>query len=119
MSQFPEKYQNKIEVLHDGIDTEYFTPQTHDGLVFPELKKNLSEIKEIVTYVSRGLEPYRGFPQFMEDASLILQKRKKCHIVVVGEDRVAYGKPLPDGKTYKQAMLERHDFDMSRLRMSI
>lgn len=73
------------------------------------------EVKEIVTYVSRGLEPYRAFPQFMEAASLILQKRKKCHIVVVGEDRVAYGKPLPDGKTYKQAMLERYDFDMSRL----
>jgi hypothetical protein len=25
-----------------------------------------NRFKEIVTYVSRGLEPYRGFPQFME-----------------------------------------------------
>jgi glycosyltransferase involved in cell wall biosynthesis len=33
----------------------------------------------------------------------------------VGEDRVAYGKQLPDGKTYKQLMLEKLDLDLSRL----
>jgi len=51
----------------------------------------------------------------MEAASIVLKRRKKCHVVVVGEDRVAYGKRLPDGKTYKQAMLEKFEFDLSRL----
>jgi glycosyltransferase involved in cell wall biosynthesis len=115
MSQFPVEYRHKIKVLHDGVDTSYFSPRKEERLIVPEIKLDLSEAGEIVTYVSRGLEPYRGFPQFMEAASIILEKRKKCHIVVVGEDRVAYGKRLPDGETYKQAMLERHDFDMSRL----
>jgi len=76
---------------------------------------DLSDAKEIVTYVSRGMEPYRGFPQFMESVSLLQKRRNNCHVVVVGEDRVAYGRSLPDGKTFKQLMLETLDLDLSRL----
>lgn len=113
--QFPKEYQNKLKVLHDGIDTEYFCPQKGTKLILPSIGLDLSKAKEIVTYVSRGMEPYRGFPQFMEAVSLLQKKRKDCHIVVVGEDRVAYGRQLPDGKTFKQVMLDKFDFDLSRL----
>jgi glycosyltransferase involved in cell wall biosynthesis len=51
----------------------------------------------------------------MDSVALIQQRRPHTHIVVVGEDRVAYGKTLPDGKTYKQLMLEKLDLDLSRL----
>ena len=61
------------------------------------------------------MEPYRGFPQFMEAVALIQQQRPNCHVVIAGEDRVAYGKSLPDGKTYKQLMLETLDLDLSRI----
>lgn len=115
LSQFPAEFRSKIRQLHDGIDTAYFSPRKDEKLMLPEIQLDLSEATEIVTYVSRGLEPYRGFPQFMEMVSLLQKKRNKCHFVVVGEDRVAYGKKLPDGKTFKQAMLEQYDFDMSRL----
>ena len=115
MSQFPPEYKGKITVLHDGIDTNYFSPQRGYKLVLPEINLDLSEAKEIVTYVSRGMEPYRGFPQFMQAVSLLQERRKKCHVVVVGEDRVAYGRRLPDGKTYKQLMLSKFKFDLSRL----
>jgi len=56
-----------------------------------------------------------AFLQFMETVSLLQQRRKDCHVVVVGEDRVAYGRRLPDGKSYKQMMLDKFDFDLSRL----
>lgn len=115
LSQFPEEFQSKIRVLHDGIDTRYFSPRKDEKLILPEIKLDLLSVGEIVTYVSRGLEPYRGFPQFMEMVSLLQKRRKKCHVVVVGEDRVAYGKRLPGGKTFKQAMLDKYDFDLSRL----
>ena len=69
----------------------------------------------LITYATRGMEPYRGFPQFMEAVALIQQRRPKCHVVVAGDDRVAYGKTLPDGKTYKQLMLEKLPLDLSRL----
>lgn len=113
--QFPKEFKGKIKILHDGIDTKYFSPQQNAKLALPSIGLDLSNVKEIVTYVSRGLEPYRGFPQFMEAMSLLLKKRKNCHVVVVGEDRVAYGRRLPDGKTFKQLMLEKLDLDLSRL----
>jgi glycosyltransferase involved in cell wall biosynthesis len=115
MQQFPPEYKGKIHVLHDGIDTSYFFPKQGEKLVLPAINLDLSEAKEIVTYVSRGMEPYRGFPQFMEAVSLLQKRRKKCHFVVIGEDRVAYGRRLPHGKTFKRLMLEKFDFDLSRL----
>ncbi|MDP5018090.1 glycosyltransferase [Anabaena sp. UHCC 0187] len=113
--QFPPEYHSKITVCHDGIDTNFFKPNPGAKLVLPRINLDLSHVEELVTYVGRGMEPYRGFPQFMEAVALIQQRRPHTHIVVVGEDRVAYGKTLPDGKTYKQLMLEKLDLDLSRL----
>ena len=61
------------------------------------------------------MEPYRGFPQFMEAVELITKERPKCHVVIVGADRVAYGRTLPGGQTYKQAMLEKIKIDPDRV----
>lgn len=114
-NQFPPEYKDKISIIHDGINTDQVKPEKEAKLVFPHLNLDLSEVDEIITYVSRGLEPYRGFHKFMEAVPLILEKRPKAHIVIVGEDRVYYGSTLPDGKTYKQAMLEKFPVDLSRV----
>ena len=112
-SQFPPEFHNKISVIHDGVDTDYFKPIPNAKLVLPNL--DLSGVDEIVTYVSRGMEPYRGFPQFIESLPYLLEKRPNCHIVIVGSERVCYGKSLPNGKTYKQEMLEKVKLDLSRV----
>ena len=113
--QFPTEFQPKIDVLHDGIDTEFFKPNPGAKLVLPRIGLDLSDVPEIITYVARGMEPYRGFPQFMEAAALLQAKRPSCHIVVVGEDQVAYGRRRHDGKTYKEWMLETTPLDLSRI----
>lgn len=114
-SQFPAEFQSKIKVHHDGIDTSYFKPLPNAKLFLPRIKLDLTQAEEIVTYVARGMEPYRGFPQLIETISILQQKRPQCHFVIVGKDRVAYGKNLPDGKTYKEAMLEKFPLDLSRV----
>ncbi|MEG3439047.1 glycosyltransferase family 4 protein [Pannus brasiliensis CCIBt3594] len=113
--QFPPEFRSKIQINHDGVDTNYFRPVENSKLILPRIGLDLSSVDEIITYVGRGMEPYRGFPQFMEAAYLIQQRRPNAHIVIVGEDRVAYGKTLPDGRTYKQEMLEKFPFDRARL----
>ncbi|HEY9637188.1 MAG TPA: glycosyltransferase family 4 protein [Coleofasciculaceae cyanobacterium] len=113
--QFPEEYHSKITVCHDGIDTEFFQPHSGAKLVLPRLNLDLSQAQEFVTYVARGMEPYRGFPQFIEAVALLQQRRPHCHVVIVGENRVAYGKSLPDGKTYKDLMLEKVPLDLERV----
>ena len=114
-SQFPPEFQDKIKVHHDGINTDYFKPLPHAKLFLPRINLDLGEAEEIVTYVARGMEPYRGFPQLIETIAILQQKRPQCHFVIVGKDRVAYGKNLPDGQTYKKVMLEKFPLDLSRV----
>lgn len=112
-AQFPPDQRRKLAVVHDGVDTDYFTPAPGSTLKLPSL--DLSGAAEIVTYAARGMEPYRGFPQFIEALALVQKERPGCHAVVLGEDRVCYGRPLPDGRTWKQEMLSKVGLDLSRV----
>ena len=115
VSQFPELLRRKMTVQHDGIDTDYIAPAPapRRRLKLPRL--DLSHADEIVTYVARGMEPYRGFPQAMRAFAKVQQRRPHAHIVVVGEDRVAYGRQLPKGRSFKKVMLRELAFDRNRL----
>lgn len=103
--QHPAIFQSKLSVIHDGVDTARIQP---NAKATGRLKKNLllKAGDEVITYVARNLEPYRGFPQFMRAAALILKQRPQAHILVVGSDGVSYGKALADGQTYRQQMLK-------------
>lgn len=112
-SQFPEIFQEKIAEIHDGVHTAFFKPASPAR---PDIKGlPLLTGKKIVTYSARGMEPYRGFPQFMEAIEIILKEEKSCHAVIVGSERVCYGPPLPDGKSYKEKMLETLSLERSRI----
>jgi glycosyltransferase involved in cell wall biosynthesis len=112
-AQFPPEFQSKFSVIHDGVDTEFFQPNPQAKLVLPNL--DLSGVDEIITYVARGMEPYRGFPQFIESIAYVQERRPNTHVVIVGSDRVCYGKPLADGQTYKELMLKKVPLDLSRV----
>lgn len=111
--QHPAIFRNKISVIHDGINTDKVKPNPLATFEIGSLKLRAGD--EVITYVSRNLEPYRGFPSFMEAAEIILKRRPNAHIVVVGNDDVAYGSRPKSGKTYREEALERGTFDMSRL----
>ena len=112
-SQFPDEYRDKITVLHDGVDTDFFAPDPRRRMVLPGL--DLSDAKEVVTFAGRGMEPYRGFPQFMKGVEILQKRRPGAHVVVAGSERVCYGSPRADGKSWKDHMLETLDLDMERL----
>ena len=112
-AQFPSEFHHKISVLHDGVDTEYFKPNPGAKLVLENL--DLSHVDELVTYVARGMEPYRGFPQFIEAIAYLQEQRPNCHVVIVGDNRVCYGKSLADGSSYKDLMLKKVPLDLSRV----
>lgn len=112
-SQFPELLRRKLTVQHDGVDTDYFAPAPGSRLKLPGL--DLSSADELVTYVTRGMEPYRGFPQAMTAFAEVQKRRPRAHVVIVGEDQVFYGRRLRDGDTFKKKMLRELDFDRDRL----
>ena len=106
-NQFPSAFLSKLHVIHEGIDTDDFSPSDDvkiSGSV--ALGLGLSSDTKIVTYTSRALEPIRGFPTFMRSASKILSGHPDVHIVVVADEtRVCYGIPRPDGLSYKEYMI--------------
>lgn len=117
-AQFPTEFQPKLVQAHDGINTQYFAPVDQGVLPIEALdlpNTDLTGAKELVTYCSRGMEPYRGFPQFYESLPAILDERPDCHVLIVGEDRTCYSGRLPDGQTYKQLMQEKISVDEKRV----
>jgi glycosyltransferase involved in cell wall biosynthesis len=117
-AQFPVEFQPKLAQVHDGINTHYFSPAEGGRLPIERLDlpdTDLTGATELVTYCSRGLEPYRGFPQFYEALPAILRERPGCHVLIVGEDRVCYSPKPPEGQTYKTMIQELVDVDLSRV----
>lgn len=110
--QHPTQYHDKIRILHDGVDTDFFSPQPSFTLTVNGV--NLKDA-EVVTYATRGLEPYRGFPTFFRSLPAVLQARPKTHVLIMAHDRTVYGSKRSDGKTWRQALLEEVDVDESRV----
>jgi glycosyltransferase involved in cell wall biosynthesis len=116
--QYPPEFQGKLSVIHDGIDTSVCVPKADASIEIKNTDGNTTVMKqgdEIVTFVVRNLEPYRGFPEFMRAAEIILKRRPKTKILIVGGDEVSYGRALPEGQTYRKQMLEQVDLDLSRV----
>ncbi len=101
-STFPEPFRSKITVVHDGIDTEAVAPNLQTNLT---LKKSsgeaigLTRADEVITFVNRNLEPYRGYHIFMRALPAILRRRPHAKILIIGADDVSYG-ARPDAAKY-------------------
>ena len=113
--QLPHEYQRKLRTVFDGVDTSLWHPMENvpreiAGWKFPADKK-------LVTYVSRGMEASRGFDIFMKMAKRICDEREDVIFAVVGEDRIAYGgdSRFTEGKTFKQWVLSKDDYNLSRI----
>lgn len=113
-SQFPKEFQSKIKVIHDGIDTDICKPDKEAKFLIKDKNLELSVQNEVITYATRGMELYRGFPNFMKAVEILLKKRPNVQVVIAGEDKVFYGLEL-EGKSYKELLLEEFDIDLSRV----
>jgi glycosyltransferase involved in cell wall biosynthesis len=103
-SRFPAELQSKIEVVHEGVDTETIGP--NPGAWIEINAERFIASGEIVTYVARNLEPYRGFHIFMRMLPKLQALQPNARILIVGGDDVSYGRRLPDGKTYQELYSE-------------
>ena len=99
-STFPESFRSRIAVVHDGIDTHVVAPNRKASLT---LNGNivLTPQDEVITFVNRNLEPYRGYHIFMRALPEILKHRPRARVLIVGGDEVSYGAQPPKGATWK------------------
>ena len=100
-STFPPSFRDKITVIHDGIDTKAVAPNSNVVLNLQSGLK-LSHADEVITFVNRNLEPYRGYHIFMRSLPEILKRRPKAQVLIVGGDDVSYGSKPDHGTTWKE-----------------
>jgi len=115
-SRFPRWARAKLSVVHEGIDTGLIRPLPDPHVTLPD-GRVLRRGDEVVTFIGRGLEPYRGFLPFMRALPEILSARPAAQVILVGGDEPHYGGSPPQGGTWKQVMLaELGDrLDLSRV----
>jgi glycosyltransferase involved in cell wall biosynthesis len=98
-SLFPEPFASRIAVIHDGIRTDKVCTnpearlqlQTRNGAIA------VGRGDEVITFVNRNLEPYRGYHQFMRALPAILKARPQARVVIIGGNEVSYGAAPPRG----------------------
>lgn len=115
----PSEFQRKVKVVHDGIRADLFEPNETAEFQLSNGKR-LTKQDKVITYIARGLEPYRGFHTFVRSIPEIQKLDPEVEFVIVGNDGVYYSPPLADPQmTYRQHYLnqikDRADFSKIHL----
>ena len=113
--QFPSHLQSKLHVIFDGIDENFFHQPKKD-LDQKHLELRNRETGElysfpartpILSYATRGMEPLRGFPEFMRALPSAFESIKDLHVIIAGADRCAYSYPAPSHNgSWKEHLLD-------------
>jgi len=112
--QQPAAFRARMSVIHDGIRTGVCVPDPSVRLPLPN-GMVLSRDDEVVTYIARNLEPYRGFDRFMRALPELLKRRPAAHVVVVGGDEASYGGLPGDAKSWREKLLAEVRIDPHRV----
>lgn len=99
-STFPEPFRSRITVVHDGIDTEAIAPNPAVSLTLNG-DLVLTKQDEVITFVNRNLEPYRGYHIFMRALPELLKRRPGARVLIVGGEEVSYGARPEGDKKWK------------------
>lgn len=102
-SVFPKPFRQKITVAHDGVDTDWVKPNP-DVVMRINGEIQLTRDDEVITFVNRNLEPYRGFHIFMRALPDLLKERPKARVMIVGGSDVSYGARPPGGGSWRTVM---------------
>jgi len=111
--QFPKHLRSRLRVIHEGIDWQEFSRIRFSRPLKPLCLKG-KENCEVVTYVSRGFEDYRGFPQAMQAFAQLQRWRPGLQVLIAGSDIVAYGPERIDGRSWGQWARQEAGLDPER-----
>jgi glycosyltransferase involved in cell wall biosynthesis len=99
-STYPKEFQSKINVIHEGVDTDRAKPSRQAKLRLAS-GRVLTKADEVVTFVARSFEPIRGFHIFIRALPRILAARPRAQILFIGGAGTPYGLSPPRGETWK------------------
>ena len=121
-SVLPPNYQDKVRVIFDGIDTDLVCPNDQAIVELQTQAGQSIQLKagqEVLTFICRNLEPYRGYHSLMRALPEILKARPNAQVVIVGGNQTSYGAAAPQGHTWQEIFLnevkEKLGTDLSRV----
>ena len=116
-STYPAWARDRIEVIHDGINTSHVAPNPSAHLRLSRKGPDIYYGDPVLTFVNRNLEPYRGYHRFMRALPWIQQRCPKAITVIVGGHGVSYGAAAPEGQSWKDLILQevKDHLDLSRV----
>ena len=104
-SRFPATLRSRMQVAHEGIDTALVVPNPVMKIALARSGVTLAAGDEVVTYVARNLDPYRGFHVFMRALPRLLSLRPQARVLIVGGNAVSYGARPAGGRSWRQTLL--------------
>jgi glycosyltransferase involved in cell wall biosynthesis len=115
-SSLPKRFHDTVSVIFDGIDTGFITPEPEAVFALPD-GRSVKAGDEVLTFVNRNMEPYRGFHIFMRALPAIQKERPNAITLIVGGNEVSYGAMPKDGGSWKDVMLRElsDKLDLSRI----
>lgn len=97
--QFPDHLTSNLVVAHEGVDVDVLSGLRNQRPPMPNCLQRVSEL-EVLTFVSRGFEEYRGFPQAMQTIAMLQSRRPNLQVLIVGSDLIAYGSGRSDRRSW-------------------
>jgi glycosyltransferase involved in cell wall biosynthesis len=115
--QLPDFARSRTSIIHEGIDTDQARPDADASISLGRVPGPCRPGDEIVTFINRNLEPYRGFHMFIRALPEILRARPEARAVIVGGTGVSYGRPAPGGESWRAACVKEvaDKLDFSRV----
>ena len=115
-STYPASFRDRITVVHDGIDTRTIRP-SDAGKITIGNSLNVTREDEVITFVARNLEPYRGYHVFMRALPALLRERPNARVFIIGNNGTSYGAPPPNKDNWRDIFLRevQDQLDMSRV----
>ncbi len=104
-STHPALLRQRLEEIFDGVDCDRLTPNPQARFTLPN-GRTLVPGDEVLTFVNRNLEPYRGYHIFLRALPEVLAARPNAQVVIVGEEGVSYGSAPPGGGSWKDVILD-------------
>lgn len=116
-STVPAEFRDRISVIHEGVDTDRIAPRPGAEIKLQKAGLCFRPGDELVTFVARQLEPYRGFHRFMRMLPRLQRLRPQAHVLLVGGNGVSYGTAPPGGGSWRQALVRELEgqLDLSRI----
>lgn len=113
-SLYPKSLQQRMSVIHEGVDTTALKPEPAQTITFGK-NAPLTPTDELITFVNRNLEPYRGIHTFLRALPRILSDHPRAIVAIVGSEGKGYGPMHPSGRSWKSIFLEETPVDPSRV----